>query len=193
MTKNKRNNAGFLEGSLLIATPLLQGSCFEKSVVYICLHNEAGAMGILVNHALENLKYVDIFSQLNIRPSEINHGNAPVYFGGPTESAKGFILHTNDYFHSSTQILQPDISLTSTIDILQDIASGNGPRKKIFALGCSGWAAGQIEQEIKENSWITISANESIIFDTNNEDKWQHAINTLGIDFINYSSAGGNA
>lgn len=188
-----KNNKGFLEGNLLIATPLLNGSCFEKSVIYVCLHNEGGAMGILVNHVLDNLKCFDIFSQLDIRPSEITHGNAPVYFGGPTESAKGFILHTNDYSNHGTHILNRNISLTSTIDILKDIAAGNGPQKKIFALGCSGWAPGQIEKEIKANSWLTASANEEIIFDTHNEDKWQLALNSLGINFSNYYSIIGNA
>lgn len=184
---------GYLEGQLLVATPLLQGSCFEKSVVYICAHNDTGAMGILVNHTLNNLRCGDILSQVGIKSPEIKCGNAPVYFGGPVESAKGFILHTSDYFGNSTQIMQGNISLTSTVDILQDIASGKGPHKRILALGCAGWAPGQIEKEIRENSWIAVPASEDIVFDVNDMDKWQQAIDILGIDFTNYSMNVGNA
>lgn len=193
MIEKKPSNIGYLEGSLLIATPLLKGSCFEKSVVYVCAHNETGAMGILVNHTIGNIRCGDILSQLNIKPSEINCGNAPVYFGGPIESAKGFILHTSDYFSSGTQIIHSNISLTSTVDILQDIALGKGPNKRILALGCAGWAPGQIEKELKENAWITIPANEAIVFDYHNEEKWQQAADLLGINAINYSTMIGNA
>lgn len=192
--KAKANiSTGYLEGKLLVATPLLQGSCFEKSVIYVCAHNDTGAMGILVNHTLNNLRCGDVLSQVGIKPSEITCGNSPVYFGGPVESAKGFILHTSDYFGSSTQIMHDNISLTSTLDILQDIALGKGPHKRILALGCAGWAPGQIEKEMKENSWIAVPANESIVFDVNDMDKWQQAIDLLGIDFMHYSMAVGNA
>src|SRR5690606_28433000 len=144
------NNTGYLEGSLLVATPVLNGSAFEKAVIYLCVHNEIGSMGILVNHAINNLKCSDILSQVGIKSSEINFNNAPVYFGGPIESAKGFILHTSDYYGINTQVLQDNISLTSTMDILQDMASGKGPHKRILALGCAGWEPGQLEQELKE-------------------------------------------
>jgi putative transcriptional regulator len=193
MKEKNFNIPGYLQGSLLVATPLLKGSCFEKSVIDVCAHNETGAMGILVNHTLGNLKCGDILTQVGIKPSEITCDNSPVYFGGPVESAKGFILHTSDYFSKSTQILHDNISLTSTIDILEDIALGKGPSKRILALGCAGWAPGQIEKEVKENSWITIPANESIVFDTDNLEKWQIAANSLGINFTNYSLSVGNA
>ena len=193
MIEKTNKPTGYLEGSLLVATPLLKGSCFEKSVIYVCAHNDTGAMGILVNHTLNNIKCGDILSQIGIKPSEIDCGNAPVYFGGPVESAKGFILHTSDYFANGTQIMHSNISLTATVDILQDIATGKGPHKQILALGCAGWAPGQIEKEMKENSWITIPANESLVFDLHNEDKWQQANDSLGINFINYSTVIGNA
>lgn len=188
-----RNNAGYLEGSLLIATPLLQGTRFEKAVIYVCAHNHTGAMGILVNHTLNNIKYGDILSQLNIKPSQINFGNAPVYFGGPIESAKGFILHTSDYFSNATQILHSNISLTSTVDILEDMALGKGPNKRILALGCAGWGPGQLEKELKENVWITAPANEAIVFDYHDEEKWQHAADLVGVNFTHYSTVVGNA
>ena len=178
---------------MLVATPLLQGSCFEKSVIYMCAHNDTGAMGILVNHTLNNLQYDDILSQVGVKTPEIVCDDVPVHFGGPVESSKGFILHTSDYFGNSTQIMHGNISLTSTIDILQDIASGKGPNKRILALGCAGWGPGQIENEIKENSWIAVPANESLVFDVNDIDKWQQAIGALGFDFAHYSMAVGNA
>jgi putative transcriptional regulator len=183
---------GYLEGSLLIATPLLNGSCFEKSVIYVCAHNDTGAMGILVNHTLANLKCGDILGQVGIKSSEINC-EAPVYFGGPVESAKGFILHTSDYAIGGTQVIRNNISITSTVDILQDIANGKGPQKQIFALGCAGWSAGQIESELKANSWLTLPASETIIFDADNTQKWEQAAGSLGINFTNYSLVVGNA
>ncbi len=184
---------GYLQGNLLIATPLMNGSCFEKSVILVCAHNDNGAMGILVNHTINNLKCGDILNQVGINSMGIRCDNLPVYFGGPVESAKGFILHTSDYFSSGTQRLRDNISLTSTVNILQDIANGKGPQKHILSLGCAGWAPGQIESEIKQNAWISIPANEHIVFDTNNNDKWQQAADFLGINFVNYSSVIGNA
>lgn len=193
MIDKKIKKSLYLEGSLLVATPLLNGSCFEKSVIYMCAHNDTGAMGILVNHTLQNLSCMDILGQVGIKSSEITCANAPVYFGGPVESAKGFILHTSDYVSGGTQIIHNNISLTSTVDILQDIANGKGPQKQIFALGCAGWSAGQIEKELKENSWITMPASESLVFDSDNTDKWVRAAGSLGINFINYSLLVGNA
>jgi putative transcriptional regulator len=193
MTEKTNKYSSYLEGSLLVATPLLKDSCFEKSVIYMCAHNETGAMGLLVNHTIDHLKCVDILGQLSIKAPEISFGNAPVYFGGPVESAKGFILHTSDYFKPGTQIVHSNISLTSTIEILRDIAEGKGPHKQILALGCAGWAPGQVEKEIKENAWVTIPANENIVFDEDNAVKWQRANDYLGINFMNYSRLCGHA
>ncbi len=193
MLRKEHNNIGYLEGNLLVATPLLNGSAFEKAVIYLCAHNEIGSMGILINHAINNLKYIDILTQVGINSSEINFKNTPVYCGGPIESAKGFILHTSDYYGLNTQVLHDNISLTSTIDILQDMASGRGPHKRILALGCAGWEAGQLEKEIKENAWITIPATETIMFDADDADKWYQATNSLGINNVNYSYFVGNA
>ncbi len=193
MPQNKQNNSNYFTGKLLIATPLLNGSCFEKSVVYLCAHNNTGAMGILVNLTLNNMKYSDLLKEVGIRDSEINCSELPIYFGGPVEAGKGFILHTNDYHSFSTQLIKDNISLTSTVDILKDMASGRGPNKKIIALGCAGWGPGQIEKEIKENAWITIPANENLVFGENNKYKWQQAIDSLGIDLTMLSHVVGNA
>lgn len=193
MLDKEYKKSGYLEGSLLVATPLLNGSCFEKSVIYMCAHSETGAMGILINQALSNVKCVDVLGQVGINLSEISFSNTPVYFGGPVESAKGFILHTSDYMIGSTQVMRDNISLTSTVDILRDMAKGKGPHKRIFALGYAGWSAGQIEKEIKENSWINIPANENLIFDADNNIKWKQAAGSLGIDFNSYSLSVGRA
>jgi putative transcriptional regulator len=162
-------------------------------VIYVCAHNETGAMGVVVSHTLNGLRSEDILSQVGINSSEINYKDTPIYFGGPVETSKGFILHTSDYFCNGTQIIHSNISLTSTVDILEDIASGKGPGKHILALGCTGWEAGQLEKEIKENSWITIPANENLVFDCHNEEKWQQANHSLGINLMNYSADIGNA
>lgn len=191
-SSEKLQNTGYLQGQLLVATPLITGSCFEKSVVYICNHDENGAMGILINHVLGNLTCTDIFGQLNIEGTESALAS-PIHFGGPVESSRGFILHTGDYENSDTRTLNDNICITSTVDVLRDIALGKGPDKSIIALGCAGWAPGQLENEIKLNSWINVPANENLIFGLDNKKKWSESAKMLGVDLMKYSVISGNA
>ncbi len=188
--KSLQNN--YLQGQLLVATPLIKDSCFEKAVIYICSHDENGAMGILINHVLGDLTCTDIFSQLDIENPKTDI-SPPIHFGGPVESSKGFILHTADYSCQDTKNLQGNISITSTIDVLKDIASGKGPGKSIIALGCAGWSPGQLENEIRQNSWINVPANENLIFNMENRRKWSESAKTLGVDLMKYSTSVGNA
>ena len=180
-----------LEGQLLIATPSLKGSLFEKSVIYVCDHNQGGAMGIVVNNAVNNIKYNDILDQLGVETIESPY-SIPVHIGGPVDSARGFILHTNDYESDGTKKISNNVAITSTTDILEDIANGFGPNKSFVALGYAGWESGQLDEEIKENSWITMPANEAIIFGNDNHTKWNQSINSLGINSLNFSAVAGH-
>jgi len=186
-------NKNYFNSQFLIATPLLNGTCFEKSVIYICTHDKNGAMGLLINRSLGRLKSTDIFQQLNINGDSLMANNILVHFGGPVELSKGFVLHSCDYMNDNTVNIDNNISVTSDVKILNDLTLGSGPKNSIVAFGYAGWGAGQLEGEINSNSWLNIPATKDIIFNTNNEDKWQNAANLIGVDFKNYSSSYGHA
>lgn len=181
---------GYLEGQLLIATPFLAGGCFMRSVVYIFAHDDDGAMGLVINHIFDNLKYSQIFNQLNISPTTPFPEDRPVHFGGPVECERGFILHTkegldHDYFtnhHNSVLKRNNEIILSSNVDILKNIAAGKGPKHSLFALGYAGWDPGQLEQEIAMNSWILVPASPELIFDPQPSSKWLGTAESFGID-----------
>lgn len=184
--------AGYLEGQLLIATPSLQESCFESSVIYIFAHDKEGAMGVIINQLVENLSSSMLLSQLGVDPITVTE-DIPVYFGGPVESGKGFLIHNSDYTPNDPIKTHGDIALSSNIDILKNIVKGNGPEKLIFALGYAGWTAGQLEKEIEDNSWLTVPATSELIFDCNNKDKWQQSAESIGIDILKFSNMSGHA
>lgn len=190
--KDKDEPPGYLEGQLLVATPAIIDSCFARSVVYVCAHNSTGAMGLVINHTIENVSYGDILKQLSI-PSAGAKRKMPVYFGGPVEAARGFVLHSADYAQEETIHMPNGISLTSNLQILRDIASGQGPQKNILALGYSGWSPGQLEAEIESNSWINVPASEKILFETDDSAKWQAAAQVLGVDMFKLTGPAGHA
>lgn len=185
-------NSGYLEGQLLIATPSLRGSCFEKSVIYICSHNAQGAMGVVVNHTLGDLKCSDIFAQMNLETDQIKF-DLPVHFGGPVETFKGLVLHTSDIITRNTQTLPQGMAITSNVDILQKLTSQWSKGKGLVALGYAGWGAGQLEEEIKANSWITTPATQDIIFDTADAYKWDKAAALVGVNLAQYCDYAGHA
>lgn len=181
----------YVKGQLLVATPLIGESCFEKSVIYICSHDENGAMGVLINNVLDDISCGDLLEQLNIK--DVVRFLPPIHFGGPVDTTRGFILHTNDYTTSNTHLIGENISLTATVDILQDIVAGKGPSKSLIALGYAGWEAGQLEEEIKGNNWICIPATEELIFSQNYHQKWGISAKSLGVDLSRYSTVVGHA
>jgi putative transcriptional regulator len=191
-SRRKSKSTGYLEGQLLIATPQLTGSCFEKSVIYLCAHNEDGAMGIIVNQPMEAVKTKDVFSQLNIHLNQ-QASEIKVFFGGPVESARGFVLHTADYTLNDTLMLGDDMALTCTIEILKDIAAGRGPKDAMLALGYAGWSAGQLESELETNSWLVSPASHELIFQTTDDEKWQTAAALGGVDIFKLSGDVGHA
>lgn len=192
MNTDNYNDSGYLEGRLLIGTSILRDSCFEKSVVYMCAHNKEGAMGIIINRTLNDVTCSDIFDDLKIEKGASGY-NKEVHFGGPVSSQRGFILHTSEYVSNNTQYLNNRLSISSTLEILKDMANNKGPKKSLVALGYAGWGAGQLEKEILENAWIYAPYSEEILFDTPNHLKLKRCSSLTGIDLEKLSEIGGNA
>jgi putative transcriptional regulator len=182
-----------LTGQLLLAMPQMMDERFARSVVYICAHSgEAGAMGLVVNKLLGSLTMGELFAQLDIPPSG-DVGSRPVHYGGPVEAGRGFVLHTTDYNEDATLVVNDNIGLTATLDVLRAIGQGLGPRRSLFALGYAGWAPGQLDAEIQANGWLLVPADDAIIFDPDHDQKWQRALAKLGVDLTMLSSEAGHA
>lgn len=193
MASSKPLATGYLEGQLLLATPQLTNSCFDKSVIYICVHNENGAMGVIVNRKVESVGLADLVEHLKIDTGGEVRADMPIHFGGPVEATRGFILHSDDYLNDEQLVHRNGIALTSSIHMLKDIALGQGPRDSMLALGYAGWGPGQLEEEIVTNGWITMPATRELIFAANNEAKWEEAGRTLGFDIYRLSTTAGHA
>jgi putative transcriptional regulator len=183
---------GSLAGHLLIATPVVQESCFARSVIYMCAHNEAGAMGMIINYPVESIDIKEIFSQLSIDGTTLGQ-NLPIHFGGPVESNRGFVLHTDEYTSGESLIRKDGIAVTASVSVLKELALGNGPAKGMLVLGYAGWSPGQLESEIETGSWIVVPASKQLVFDTDNETKWNVAVSSLGFDMGHYSTVVGHA
>ena len=151
--------ARFLDGQLLIAMPGMGDLRFERSVIFLCAHSPEGAMGLIVNKPAPELCFADLLAQLKI-PATIDLKGTRVHFGGPVEHGRGFVLHTADYAVEESSLQVTDaFAMTATVDILQDIARGAGPRQALLALGYAGWGPGQLESEIQANGWLTAPAD----------------------------------
>lgn len=172
--------------------PAMHDQRFSKAVIYICVHDTDGAMGLVVNQLVNELTFPQLLQQLEIKSCE-NIQNIRIHFGGPVEVGRGFVLHSNEYSQKDTIIVDNYIGLTPTIDILRDIAEGNGPRQAILALGYAGWGPGQLEHELTQNAWLNVTADESLLFDIDLESKWKRSIKKLGIDPTLLSGDSGHA
>ncbi|MDX1922851.1 MAG: YqgE/AlgH family protein [Alphaproteobacteria bacterium] len=168
-----------LTGQFLIAMPNMNDPRFSHAVVFICTHNETGAMGLIINRLYGAIDMKGLLEQLTI-PTTEQTPEYPIYFGGPVETGRGFILHSDDYTLDASMRLENDVALTATIDILRAIAENRGPARCLVSLGYSGWGAGQLEQEIQAGGWLTAPADLDILFDTDNDTKWERAIAKLG-------------
>ncbi len=185
--------AASLAGQLLVAMPGMPDARFAKSVIYMCAHNADGSMGLVVNRVLESLTFPELLEQLNIDTSMLACPDVHVHFGGPVETGRGFVLHTNDYTMDGTLDVDGGISLTATIDILRAIASGSGPARRLLALGYAGWGPGQLDSEIRANGWLTVSADPELVFETDLHTKWERAMAKIGVDPRMLSDACGHA
>jgi putative transcriptional regulator len=192
LAHSEDSDRGYLSGQLLIAMPRMQDTRFERTVIYVCVHNQDGAMGLVVNRISDELTFPDILEQVGVDRSP-DMISLPIHIGGPVETGMGFVLHTSDYEQSNTIKVDDDIFLTHTVEILKDIAEGRGPRQAMLALGYAGWGAGQLDGEIQENSWLTVPADESLIFDDEPQNKWERSIAKLGVDISLLSGEAGHA
>ena len=181
-----------LTNQLLIAMPALADPNFLQTVSLICEHNEQGAMGIIINRPLE-ITLGEVFKQMKIDNVDGGVSEASVIYGGPVQVDRGFILHRPVGDWQATLIIEDEIGLTTSLDILEDIAKGDGPGDSLVALGYAGWAAGQLEQEIAENAWLTVKADSQIVFDLPFERRWQAAATKLGVDLNLLAGDAGHA
>lgn len=186
----QKNN--FLVGKCLIAMPNMHDERFANTLIYICSHSENGAMGFVVNKKIKEFSFADLANQLpiaNINPI------VPIdlHQGGPLEKVRGFVLHSTDYIKEDTIVIDEQIAVSSSIDILTDIAFGIGPKDNLIALGYASWAPNQLEQEIVCNSWIVTNPTPELVFHTKDEEKWHKAITDLGIDISRLSIRSGRA
>lgn len=182
-----------LTGQLLIAMPGMGDPRFGHSVILICAHSAEGAMGLILNKPTKDVSLRDLLDQLSIDASDLTP-DMQVYFGGPVETGRGFVLHGTAY-KSALSTLNVDglFGLTATVDVLEDLARGEGPERVIVALGYAGWGKGQLEAEIGNNGWLTCPAEVDLVFGTQDNVKWEAALNSLGVDALVLSAEAGHA
>ena len=186
------DSEGYLTGQLLVAMPQMEDSRFVRSVIYMCAHTAEGAMGLVINKLMDNISFPDLLDQLNLAGSEAPDG-VNVHFGGPVETGRGFVLHSADYVQDATLVIDDTVALTATIDILKAIATGEGPKFSLLALGYAGWGPGQLDDELQRNGWLSVPADDGLIFGEGLDDRWERAIAKLGIDAGMLSGAAGRA
>lgn len=185
-------NEGYLTGQLLVAMPQMLDERFSTSVICLCAHTEDGAMGLVVNKLLENVDLPDLLKQLDLEP-DLKGLGIRVHFGGPVESGRGFVLHSGDYVQDATMVINDHIALTATTDVLRDIAAGDGPQNSFLALGYAGWGPGQLDAEIQANGWLSLEADNSLVFGGDPKTVWQAALAKMGIDISMLSGDAGHA
>ncbi len=192
--------ASYLDGQMLVAMPGMMDERFARTLIYLCAHSAEGAMGIVVNKPAMDLSFPDLLVQLDIIPEQERIrlpqrvGRMPVLMGGPVETARGFVLHSPDfYIDQSTLPIDEAVCLTATIDILRAIAKGEGPQNAVLALGYAGWSAGQLEMEIQANGWLNCPADPDLIFNSSLDAKYELALRKIGIDPGMLSAQAGHA
>lgn len=181
-----------LQNHFLVAMPNLIDTFFYQSVVYICEHNEDGAMGLIINRPTQ-VMLPELLGHLNISNRSEIAVNTPVLFGGPVEKAQGMVLHTKPANWKSSIEVADNIFITTSVDVLETIGTNDGPEDALIMLGFASWEKGQLEEELSENSWLTVPANHDIIFNTPADKRWHAAANILGIDINLMSDTMGHA
>jgi putative transcriptional regulator len=191
MDRKPLKKDGYLSGQILIAMPTMLDPRFQRTVLYVCAHSSDGAMGLVLNRAFGSITFVELMNQLGI-PAGIDT-ERQVHFGGPVESGRGFVLHTTDFVHDDSMMVDETVALTGTLDILRAIAEGKGPTQSLFALGYAGWGPGQLDAEIHSNGWLSATANPSLLFDGDIDTKWDRALAEMGINPLMLSEEAGHA
>lgn len=181
-----------LTNQLLIAMPGMVDPNFSTTVTLICEHNDEGALGIIINRPL-TLKLAGLFEQLSVDDADDGAAGDPVLSGGPVGTERGFVLHDPVHSYENTLPVSDDIRLTLSRDVIDAMANGEGPDKSLVALGYAGWEAGQLEEEMLANSWLSVPATSELVFDTPFAERWNSAALTLGIDIARMSPDAGHA
>lgn len=190
-----RFEAGSLAGKCLVATPYMDDSRFKKAVVFICSHSERGAMGLIINHPLDEPSFPELLEQFKIEPTE-DMDDLTIVHGGPIENGYGFVLHSADHKDRSTQTIQnyhSNLQISSSLDVLRLLAQGEGPRQTLLALGYTGWDAGQLEAELAEHVWLVTDCDEALLFDISCNHRWETALARIGVAPAFMSQAAGRA
>ena len=180
--KFKNSSAeGYLTGQLLVSLPQMQDTRFTHAVIFVCGHDDQGAMGLVLNKIIDHLSFEDLLSQLNIEKSQ-RTPSLPIYYGGPVEMGRGFVLHSPDFMSELSIQISNDFALSATLDIIEAIAQGKGPQNKLLALGYAGWSPGQLEAELMSNSWLQVTADSHLVFKTDRQNLWIKTLAKIGID-----------
>jgi putative transcriptional regulator len=189
-----------LKGQFLVAMPDMGDERFRDTVIYLVGHGDEGAMGLVVNQSLEDMRFADILEELGIGdkndiielPADVRE--RAVLRGGPVQRSRGFVLHSSDYFRQDNSYsVSDDVCLTATLDVLKAMAFKNSPADALFALGYCGWSPGQLEEEIKRNGWLTVPFSRDLLFQTPIESRYDAALGRLGITRASLSTTAGNA
>lgn len=192
MASGQDNSTSYLSGQLLIAMPTMRDPRFARTLIYLCAHNAEGAMGIVINRLIGSLSYSDLFRQLGLESENIDD-DRKVHFGGPVETSRGFVLHSSDKLEDGSLLVDDDVALTSTTDILKAIGAGDGPSRSLLALGYAGWGPGQLDAELQANSWLHVSADQDLLFDPDLDSKWIRAMAKIGVNLGMLSGEAGHA
>jgi len=188
----KEDIPSYLDGDLLIAMPQMRDPRFFQSVVYMVAHSDDGAMGLVLNKLIDNITFPYLLQQLGI---EVAHSQQilGIRCGGPVETGRGFVIHSSDYHQEGTLFVNSEICLTATVEILRDIAAGQGPDRCMLALGYTGWGPGQLETEIQSNGWLHAIAKKELVFGEDSSSMWEQALAGLGINPFMLSDVAGHA
>jgi putative transcriptional regulator len=184
--------AEFLTGQLLVAMPAMTDPRFHRSVIYICAHSSEGAMGLVPQLRVEQNRAADLLRQLDVAPLPPAR-SLRLCSGGPVDNARGFVLHTTDWIGDGSLRVTDTLALTANLDVLKAVAGGGGPRQGLLALGYAGWGPGQLDAEIQQNAWLSAPADETLVFDPDDEGKWRRALAKLHVDPVLLSTEVGHA
>lgn len=186
-----QDRISYLTGQFLIAMPTLADPNFSQTVTYICQHSGEGALGIVISRPME-MQLAEILSSMKIEILHESVAGIPIYFGGPVQPEHGFVLHSPLGDWQGTLAVNEDVGLTTSRDILEAIAAGEGPEKFLIALGYAGWGRGQLEQEMMDNAWLNVPADPEILFDLPPSQRWRAAASRLGVNLDLLSSQAGH-
>lgn len=192
MTDKPRNQAHYLGGQLLIATPAMGDPRFKNAVIVMCNHDSDQAFGIVINKPMTSPRLPQLISSLDLDGDKV--ADAPVLSGGPVDTQRGFVIHSSDYIEEGSSIrVTPDINVTPTKTVLEAMASDAPPARAVLALGYAGWGEGQLDREMMDNAWLVCPITDALVFETKPEDVWTAALASLGIKPEMLSAAAGHA